>query len=943
MESSTSTVRGRSRTSARKRHTFPGGSSSHLTPSNSLVTEQADQQPSSTPADGLTSPSLSYDVPSPTASRSTRTRARVAEGTLPSSDDLDNKGGRSLRKRARVDYTVDQADEYMSDSGKATPTFTRAVKRRRTEAGFPEVDNDEDGSGIHMKRRSSEQLLPPPSTLRKRNQSRKSTLESPSLIPDQQMEDADVQDTIEVGGHQSEQSDESTLRRTSSHTSSGLSNEDSKLSHMAASFDSVITPRKSQLTSTQNDQAKNGDHHIVEQHKNLDVSPPNALDNVIDSPHPSYLSYEHLTPYISGEFVEWPSTQLDAEAPSGSQQVQQDTGEETVDDQFDDARLGSVKAGTMHEGTPMTEPLMPESTPVDGVMEETPAVSPLPVVTRANSLAADAELSYSQPRLKKPILFKKTRDASDFTALFENFKSMPPEEVWAKLEVVNRSLVAWQNEYNELRKITDDEDNSVRYHQEELAFEHRLKMAISKDPKANPIQKDFVVKGIRAKRPDPEIAYARYQDKLMAINYGFEYDERDSKIGNQDPLGQRTGFGKGRLRDRPKQTAKAAEADDGITGPGKRIRKPVALYDGSEFASRGSTPVPATRRRRRAGHATEEAGEPSAAAPASTDPAPPKKKGKGGRPRKHPLPVPVPVPAPAPAPAPALADPPAAPEEAPQQPVQADGEKPSRKRGRGKISKIEPAEEEAATVMNGLEQATSDKNGMRRTNSKLSDIPPSSFYTSSMQSANGPNDSRPPTASSTATQSTVASNNYKLREKRQKKFSLNPDDDVDLEEPKPKRVRRSKKAPAAEAEETVAPVPIPSSAPVQQPATEPNPAPKPPTKIKLKNYNGHVSASTISAPATNPFSVPSSSNSTPPLLNGTGNGVANGTDPADIKDYNQMTKSEKMSHSMKQRWASGSMSSAVAKRRATLANKKQAVKAAEPGQPPEATPATPQP
>ena len=38
------------------------------------------------------------------------------------------------------------------------------------------------------------------------------------------------------------------------------------------------------------------------------------------------------------------------------------------------------------------------------------------------------------------------------------------------------------------------------------------------------------------------------------------------------------------------------------------------------------------------------------------------------------------------------------------------------------------------------------------------------------------------------------------------------------------------------------------------------------------------------------------------------------------------------------RWASGSMSQAVAKRRATLANKKQAVKAAEPGQPLDVTP-----
>ncbi|KAL1886925.1 hypothetical protein Cpir12675_006852, partial [Ceratocystis pirilliformis] len=41
------------------------------------------------------------------------------------------------------------------------------------------------------------------------------------------------------------------------------------------------------------------------------------------------------------------------------------------------------------------------------------------------------------------------------------------------------------------------------------------------------------------------------------------------------------------------------------------------------------------------------------------------------------------------------------------------------------------------------------------------------------------------------------------------------------------------------------------------------------------------------------------------------------------KEYAQMTKSEKMSHSMKNRWKSGSMQGAVDKRKATLARKKQ--------------------
>ncbi|KAI0903816.1 hypothetical protein F4823DRAFT_252660 [Ustulina deusta] len=933
MDSPASVARGRGRVSARKRHTLPAGPSSH--PSGIVTaTELVDQQlPSSTPADSIASSSFSAGTPSPTASRGTRARARVAEGAMPSSDDLDNKGGRSLRKRARVDYTFDHADEYLSDGSKTTPSTARALKRRRTETVFHDFDKEEEFNGAHMKRRSSEQLPPPSSALRRRNQTRKSTVESQTRISDQHMEDVEVQDTIEVGGHQSEQSDESTLRRTSSNTSSRLSNDDSKPSYMATSFDSIPTPRKSQLGFMQ--MGFNHDHrqNDAEQHEAAHTCLPDASKNLVDeSLHPSY---EHLTPYIDGVFVDWPPARPEAEPVSELQPLQQDVPEETADDQLDGAQIDSIKTDIALEDTPMTDPLVPDSTPVDGAMDETPAMSPLPTYTRANSPIADLEIPYSRPPPRRPISFKKTRDASQFTDLFEDFKSLPPEEIWARLEVVNRALAAWQDEYNNLRKVTDDEDNAVRYRQEDAAFEHRLKMLTSKDPDANPVQKDFVVKGMRAERPNPEIAYARHQDKLMAINYYFDYDDKDAKIGFQDPMEQKNGSGKGRLRDRPKQTAKAAEADDGIVVHGKRVRKPPALFDGSEAASRGATPVPTQRRRRRAGNSTEENGDVNLTVPTSTnipiEPPPPKKKGKGGRPRKHPLPVPIPEASPRPA------------EKVQQEPEKIEEEKPTRKRRRRRTV-VEATEEEEAPATNGVDQPAPAKAGLRRTNSRLSEVPSGSFYTSSMQSANTADESRPPTSSSTATQSTVTSNNYQLREKRQKKFSLNPEDEGHDEEPKPKRVRRPKKTQVEDFAATPVPVLIPSL-PMQQPVREPHPAPKPPTKIKLKNYNGHISAPPPpSVPPPNPFSVPSSSNSTPPhSSNGASNGAASGTDPADIKDYNQMTKSEKMSHSMKARWASGSMSQAVAKRRATLANKKQAVKAADPGQPLEAPPLMTQP
>lgn len=896
MESPASIARGRGRTSARKRHSFPVGPSSHPSSSALAGAEHVEQPPSLTTTDGIVSPSLSFETPSPTTSRGTRARVRVADGTIPSSEDPDNKGGRSLRKRARVDYTSTWVDEYMSDGGKTMPSSARTLKRRRTEAGFQEVDNEEEIGDPHMKRRSSEQLPPLSSTLRKRSQARKSTLEPQTLIPDQQVEDVEVQDTIEVGGHQSEQSDESTLRRTISNTSSGTSHDGSKPPHVAGSFDSFLAPQKSQTDLVQGGLNKNELRNHAEQPKAAHAFLPDASKSRTEKyPHPSY---EHLTPYIEGALLEWPPLQPEAGPVSTLQPLHHDVTEETADDQVDGARLDSFKADTVQEDTPAPDSLAPDSAPIDGAMEDTPVPSPFPTDTRANSPVGDIGLPYNQPPTRKPIYFKKTRDASDFTSLFENHKSLSPEEVWARLDVVNRALVAWQAEYNELRKITDDEDNAARYRQDEVGFLHRSKMIKSKDPNADPMRKEFVVKGIRAERPDPEIAYVRQQDKLMATNYHFDYDEKETKIGYQDPVEQKTGYGKSRLRDRPKPTAKAAEADDVVAGPGKRVRKPVTLFNGGEAPSRGSSPVAPQRRRRRAGNATEDNAEANLEVPpfadAAIEQAPPKKKGKGGRPRKHPLPVPITEVAPTPA------------EAVQPQFVQPEEEKPTRKRRRRKTI-VEPAEEEEATATNGVDQQAPVKAEPRRISSRLPEIPSGSFYTSSMQSTNAADESRPLTSSSTATQSTVASknnSNYQLREKRQKKFSLNPNDEVYDEEPKPKRVRRSKKAQAVDPKATAVPAPITSSPPPvqqQQQVPEPLPAPKPPTKIKLKNYNGHVSASLpIPVPAANPFSVPSSSSSTPSHNgNGVSNGVINGIDPADIKDYNQMTKSEKMSHSMK--------------------------------------------
>ncbi|KAK4215234.1 hypothetical protein QBC37DRAFT_128769 [Rhypophila decipiens] len=133
--------------------------------------------------------------------------------------------------------------------------------------------------------------------------------------------------------------------------------------------------------------------------------------------------------------------------------------------------------------------------------------------------------------------------------------------------------------------------------------------------------------------------------------------------------------------------------------------------------------------------------------------------------------------------------------------------------------------------------------------------------------------------------------------------------------------------------------------PVYQPPTAPPPVPEPPAakkpivQIKLKiTNNGPTSQGPSRTPtpaniAPNPASKSTAKTSRAPKSStpvelapqpagGTAN-MLNG-DQGELQDkpYAEMSKSEKMSYSMRRRWASGEMKGAVEKRRTTLANKK---------------------
>lgn len=793
------------------------------------------------------------------------------DGANHSPDDASSKGGRSLRKRTRVDYSFDQADEEEhAIEPKVTPNATRSAKKRKVESMSAEHDFEQDFHPLPTRRMSEL----PPKPLGRRSIGRKSFAEPEPFAVEQLDDDVAVQDTIEVGGHRSHHASEGSSQRRSSNSSQKESallhqTREESLSQAAdlpqsstlATIEIVEEPepeikaevtKEVEIPQIEIVEAGPGTANLIESEEvttDLPTSSP-APANTPSLSAPLHDEgppdpYARLTPYVERATVLYPTLQVNGAAPFAEPDgTTEDTPVEEVIDDINDVP---------DDSTPAASPAANEDTAANSPAPEigTPEV---PIVI-----------------MKKQYAYKKVRPAQEFVDFIADYERLPHSELWARLEHLTDVLGTIQNEYTECRKVIDDEENAIKYQQEEAMFQHRVKLARSKDPNADPVRKDFVVKGIRAPKSDPMIEYARQQDRIMANAYGFEYDDRDSKVSQQDPIGQRGGVGKGRLRDRPKQTAKAAEADDGPVVHGKRSRKAPNLFGDFEPASRGSTPVPTLPKKRRARQPLDDndaSSAPIAVGETHLEESP-KKRGKGGRPRKHPLPVAIPEDTPG-----------------PDMDMDQDGgteDRPARKRKRRNV------EDEEFTV-NQTNGHHLSGIGSRRRNSRLVEIPSGSFY--STTSTQPHDESRPNTSSSTGTVSTIAST-YGLREKRQRRFSLD-DDDGDFEDEqqqrKPKRIRR---APKKVQEQDFAGLPA-SLIPGAEPATAVvHKTPK--IKVKGSAPNGSASASFGSASADLSNMYSSSTSALGQVLNG----GASATDPEDNKDYGQMTKSEKMSASMK--------------------------------------------
>ncbi|KAL2022087.1 hypothetical protein VTK56DRAFT_6131 [Thermocarpiscus australiensis] len=161
---------------------------------------------------------------------SARKRSRTFEASYDGAadDEAHSKGGHSLRKRARVDYTQEMIDDDLGPSAakidvaakSASTPSARGRKRRTTQDRDASGDESED-IGTNPKRRRAEKSPAPAraTSSRRRNTSRMPATDVSTYVD--QPSDNDVQDTILVnvsldGGPSEEESDNASLQQSKS-------------------------------------------------------------------------------------------------------------------------------------------------------------------------------------------------------------------------------------------------------------------------------------------------------------------------------------------------------------------------------------------------------------------------------------------------------------------------------------------------------------------------------------------------------------------------------------------------------------------------------------------------------------------------------------------------------------------------------------------------------
>ncbi|KAG6027064.1 hypothetical protein E4U41_001075 [Claviceps citrina] len=687
------------------------------------------------------------------------------------------------------------------------------------------------------------------------------------------------------------------------------------------------TTRKSPISSVLNGEHKDSeDHDIVtplEHRDPLRTRRPSQLGPSRPQPTPAG-RWSYLTPYIDGEYVCYPEKKARSDDDTGlydtatpeDKDADKDADKDghDMEPMVEDNDDAPDPVGTEAQTPALNTPL--RGSPVPDSMDPTTSNSPAP----AGDEADDGDVSDSQepPERRRYYKYRKLRDADEYVTAMENYEHMSTTELYEVLGAINVSLVQWQSEWNDLGRVVDDHENALRRRAADAKYEARTRNMTQHG--VNHEEPDFAVKGYKAKERElmSETRYLQGQDRIMSAVYGFEYDPHPSKIGRQNPETQQAGImTRGRsLRNQPKQTVKASEADE-VTG--KRQRKPVQLFDpATQDGSRSSTPVPPTTRgrRRKTVNADEDNTQVSFASSFHRDEhsdaesvAP-----KDSRRRRAP-------------PRPSNAAQQGAVEDL-NPPRSSGGTTENEEAGRSgrRRAARQPVrydeayhefmdDEAQAERKQAQQQAQKQQPQQRRRRHLLTLKIPRSKNLSEPSSAITDNgDSRPSSASSDSTSHTAESL-YSFRPKRQKRFRDDPDAVDEAAAQAPPRKRGKRNAPPHHS--LGGGVAVESSSSMldhHQHLHVPDAAPHKVHRIKVVRpaqqqdlRNETPSSSTAGA--------------------GAGGGSGDGDDKP--KDYKSMTKSEKMSASMKSRWANGNMAGAVEKRKATLAAKKAAQVAAE--------------
>ena len=442
----------------------------------------------------------------------------------------------------------------------------------------------------------------------------------------------------------------------------------------------------------------------------------------------------------------------------------------------------------------------------------------------------------------KQYLFPKIRDPNDFSEAFEGFQDFSTEHLYEVVAAGVEALHVYQQEYNELKKLLDDEENAKRRQandktvanwenrqkaDEPLPFRRHFDDVVKGPP-------TFEVRGARAPKPyvdDPILEHQKEEDRIMAQAYGFKLNTHPTQVGRQNPEEQRWEMPENRLR---RRTEKGAELAEENVVEGKRARKPRHVSDQSKDPSRAGTPAAAAvlvsgRRQRRKGMGAakgDEAEGPEQTQFAESFSESPRK-ARAARARGMVLP-----------------------DEQYQMTSVAEGdyngtedeeadadEKPkvSRRRGRGPAA-LPEAPTSVPTGLGGEVPKTKRLRGGKGQQALYQgggEIATSSFYSNPSTQP----DSRPSTSSSSSTAHTAETveSAYSLRDKRKRNFALENDPEL---ETRPQRRARGSAAQKQEVAEPKKRGPrrkeVAALPPPPAPASAPSPLPAPPSPPPLR-------------------------------------------------------------------------------------------------------------